>query len=228
MGARATVLNELRGTQKQLQEQGNSASSLSERDIASQSLAGQSPTSPVIYGSQGTPSPYSMTTMTMAREGLETITIDACIDAYMQHIWPVVPFLTEEILRTEANQTSSSLLSRQFIISFCAYVVTFGKVLNETLISTSATSEQELGSRLLEAALRIQVPERITGVSRQAVFISFFLYGAHAGLGEYRQGWFYLREAMTLFMMQRGEDERAWYSEAVRARLFWILVISER
>lgn len=210
-GARATVLNELRGSQGL-------------NGIEVQSNA-ESPASPDV--SLGTPSPYSPSTAGMGM-GLETITIEACIGAYMSRIHPVVPFLTQEILRDEAHHTSDSLLSRQFIVAFCAYVVTFGKVLNESLLFSSQTSETELGNQLLNAALKIQVPERITITSRQSVFISFFLYGAYAGLGHYRQGWFYLREATTLFMMQRADDERAWYSRGVYGRLFWILVISER
>lgn len=78
MVARATVLNELRATGAQNHVQRQERDQLSDRDGAS--VAGQSPTSPVMYGGgQGTPSPYSMATMTMsmAREGLETITIDA-------------------------------------------------------------------------------------------------------------------------------------------------------
>lgn len=160
---------------------------------------------------------------------LETGAVDVCITAYLERIYPVVPFLTADILRTEALHSSTSLLSRQFIVSFCAYVVTFGKVLNEVSLFSSHTSASDLGTQLLNAALRIQVPERVSTPTRQSVFISFFLYGSYAGLGNYRQGWFYLREATTLFMMQKsGEDGEGWYSRDVYRCLFWVLVISER
>lgn len=160
---------------------------------------------------------------------LETGAIDMCITAYLERIYPVVPFLTADILRTEALHSSASLLSRQFIVSFCAYVVTFGKVLDEVSLFSSHTSASDLGTQLLNTALRIQVPERVSTPTRQSVFISFFLYGSYAGLGNYRQGWFYLREATTLFMMQKsGEDGEGWYSRDVYRCLFWVLVISER
>lgn len=198
-GARATVLNELRGIQSQQAQPQNAESA---------------PVSP---------------NQQLARNGggLETISIDACIDAYVERIYPVVPLLVPEMLRDEASHTSTSLLSRQFIVSFCAYVVTFGKVLDEALLSSSHTTDVELGKQLLEAALRIQNPDRVSEPSRQSIFISFFLYGAYAGLGNYRQGWFYLREATTLFTMQKGESE-GWYGPNSYRCLFWILVISER
>jgi len=98
---------------------------------------------------------------------LEADAVDACIAAYIERIYPVVPFLTEEILRIEALHSVSSLLSRQFIVSFCAYVVTFGKVLDEAY-----TSASDLGTQLLNSALRIQVPERVSKPTRQSVFIS--------------------------------------------------------
>ena len=208
-GARATVLNELRESQSRIQT----------------AYASVNPGSPHSSVFQNTFTPVVEHSPSLDGSGvLEPGAIDACINAYLERIYPVVPFLTEEILRTEALHSASSLLSRQFIVSFCAYVVTFGKVLGEAYTSTS-----DLGTQLLNSALRIQTPERVSTQTRQSVFISFFLYGAYAGLGMYRQGWFYLREATTLFMLQKNiEDEQSWYSPNVHRCLFWVLVVSER
>ena len=198
-GARATVLNELRGIQRD------------------ETASPQSPEAPPIQQhSPGTPV-----------GGLETIKIEACIDAYAERIYPVVPLLDPDTIRAEALHTSTSLLSRQFIVSFCAYVVTFGKILDESILSSSHITEADLGKQLLDAALRIQNPERLSDPTHQSVFVSFFLYGAFAGLGNYRQAWFYLREATTLFMMQKGENS-GWYGPKSHRCLFWVLVISER
>ncbi|KAF2687420.1 hypothetical protein K458DRAFT_296041 [Lentithecium fluviatile CBS 122367] len=204
-GARATVLNELRAGQQQ-DEDTSVGDSQTETTMSTHQGASQSPRD--LAG------------------GLEAITIDACIETYLRRIQPVVPLLTPDILREEASQTSMSLLSRQFIISFCAYVVTFSKILDDPLFPAAQTPEGDLGERLLEAALRIQNSERVTKPSRLSVYISFFLYGAHAGLGDYRQGWFYLREATTLFMIQKAGGE--WYEVTAYRCLFWVLVISER
>jgi SP family general alpha glucoside:H+ symporter-like MFS transporter len=199
---RATVLNELRAGQ--LQEEDGSATS----------------------GEMEVVTALERDVQNTRELGLETITIDACIEMYLRRIQPVVPLLTAEVLREEANRTSTSLLSRQFILSFCAYVVTFGKILNDPLFPPSVqASEVNYGQKLLEEALRIQNPERVTQPDGLSVYISFFLYGAHAGLGNYRQGWFWLREATTLFMMLKGEEELG--TEAYSC-LFWVLVVSER
>ena len=161
--------------------------------------------------------------------GVDSGVVDACISAYMERIYPVVPFLTTEILRSEAADSTTSLLSRQFIASFCAYVVTFGKVLDDSSFISLHSSSSDLGTQLLASALRIQVPERVSTPTWQSVFVSFFLYGAYAGLGNYRQGWFYLREATTLFMMRKfSDDHEGLYTQDVHRCLFWILVISER
>jgi SP family general alpha glucoside:H+ symporter-like MFS transporter len=200
-GVRATVLNELRDSQ------------------GSHAPIATSPVEPAATPFQH-PSPHN--------GGLESITIDACINAYLQRIYPVVPFLDEAILRAQADHTSDSILSRQFIVSFCAYVVTFGTVLDESLLVSSHTSAQQLGTELLNAALRIHNADRISSSSPLSVFISFFLYGAYAGLGNYRQAWFYLREVTTLLMMQKIEGTTSWPSPSMYRRMFWVSLISER
>jgi SP family general alpha glucoside:H+ symporter-like MFS transporter len=158
---------------------------------------------------------------------LEPSAVEACTDAYLERIYPVVPFLTRDILNAEASRASNSLLSRQFITAFCAYVVGFGKVLDKPEIAPYA-SDTGIGKQLLDAALRIHVLNRISLPSPQAIFISFFLYGAYASLGDYRQGWFYLREAITLFLLQRGTGESTWFTHRIYARTFWVLLVSER
>ncbi|KAF2727678.1 hypothetical protein EJ04DRAFT_594264 [Polyplosphaeria fusca] len=196
-GARATVLNELRETQRGEVERQRASSS----------------------GDQDASSPIQP-------NQLEKITIDACIVAYISRVHQIAPFLTRDILEREAQQTATSLLSRQFIISFCAYVVTFGKVLDE-LQSASNISQNELGKQLLDAAIQIHVTERVAQPTLQSVFVSFFLYGALAGLGNYNQAWFYLREASTLLMMQRV-GSLAWGTPGIYTRLYWVVFVSER
>jgi SP family general alpha glucoside:H+ symporter-like MFS transporter len=204
------VLNELRENQSQTQVLAYTSAS---------------PGSPQSSNFQNAPNLFVEHSPNLGDSGvLEPAAVDACINAYLERIYPVVPFITEEILRAEASNSTSSLLSRQFIVSFCAYVVTFGKVLDEAYTSVS-----DLGTQLLSSALRIQAPERISTPTLQSVFISFFLYGAYAGLGRYRQGWFYLREATTLFMMQKSmENREGLYSANLHSCLFWVLVVSER
>lgn len=131
------------------------------------------------------------------------------------------------MLRTEASQANTSILSRKFIFAFCAYVVSFGKLFDEPNSPYPSLTQIGSAKQFLDAAISVQNVERETQCTPHSVYISFFLYGACTGQGDYRQGWFYLREATTLFMMLR-EPNPEWYDDRVRRCLFWILVISER
>ncbi|CAO2648127.1 Nn.00g090490.m01.CDS01 [Neocucurbitaria sp. VM-36] len=153
--------------------------------------------------------------------------IDACIDAYLDHIYPAVPLLDAAVLRAEAMQVATSPISHQLIHAFCAYVANFGKITDEPGSLVPRSFDDNSGIRFLHAAVSAQDLGRVMQPSPRSVYISFFLYGAHAGQGDYRQAWFYLREATTLFMMLKDERQ-GWYDEKAQRRLFWILVISER
>jgi SP family general alpha glucoside:H+ symporter-like MFS transporter len=156
----------------------------------------------------------------------ETTFVQACISAYVCRIQLVVPILSLHALESEVQLSKTSNVSRQFVLAFCAYVANFGNALSETLEQRSSFNA-DLGRQSLNDALRMRDPTCVTNATPRSMLISFFLYGAYAGLGDYRQGWFYLREATTLFtMLQRhGVD---WYDEREHSCMFWILLISER
>ncbi len=145
----------------------------------------------------------------------------------MCRIRSVVPVLTLHALETEVQLAGTSITSRQFVLAFCAYVANFGNALEEIPLDQQANSRSEIGRQSLEDALQIQNLSRITDPTPRSMLISFFLYGAYAGLGDYQQGWFYLREATTLFAMLRV-DAVSWYDQRAHACMFWILLISER
>ena len=153
--------------------------------------------------------------------------INACIEAYFAHLYPVVPFLTREALEHEAQAEDTG--AKVFIASFCAYVVTYGPASSRSLAAYESNTEgPTLGQYLLDQAISILPADRASSPSYRVVLTSFFLYGTYAGLGNYRQGWFYLREAATLFMICEKPTENDLYSPVIVRRLFWILLISER
>jgi SP family general alpha glucoside:H+ symporter-like MFS transporter len=154
-------------------------------------------------------------------------TFGAFLYVYENRIYPVVSLLSVRVLREEAAQADISPISRQLIFAFCAYVINFGNLSNDKEFWSSQSSLVGPQTYYLDHALLCQDLARVTQPDPRSVYISFFLYGAHAGQGEYRQAWFYLREATTLFSMLRGENQ-GWYDEKTRRRLFWILVVSER
>ncbi|KAH9871597.1 hypothetical protein J1614_005852 [Plenodomus biglobosus] len=146
---------------------------------------------------------------------------------YLDRIYQVVPLLSEAVLTGEASQMEVSRASRQLMLAFCAYVVTFGKLSDENEPASSYFANPEAGKHTLETALLSQDLGRVTCPTPHSVYISFFLYGAYAGQGDYRQAWFYLREAATLFMMLKAENH-PWYDESAQRSMFWVLLISER
>lgn len=198
-GARATVLNELRAGQ-------------------SQHTAAVSPTS---ASSESVHSPLT------TPYNPEASFIQVCIDAYIYRIQLVVPILSRHALETEIQLAKTSLASRQFILAFCAYVANFGNALEDMPSGHLGSSKAILGPQSLNNALLVQDPTRVTNPTPRSMLVSFFLYGAYAGLGNYQQGWFYLREATTLFtvLKRQGVD---WYDERTDSCTFWILLISER
>lgn len=198
-GARATVLNELRGNQIQ-------------NDVA---------LSPMSGSCEVTHSPLTTSFKP------ETSFVLACIDAYIRRIRSVVPVLTQHALDTEVHLSRTSLGSRQFVLAFCAYVANFGNALEGPQGKNQTPHGADMGRQSLSEALRVQDFRRITDPSPRSMLISFFLYGAYAGLGDYQQGWFYLREATTLFTMLR-RDAVTWYDQRADSCMFWILLISER
>lgn len=153
----------------------------------------------------------------------ETAFVQACIDTYIRRIQDVVPILSVHALETEVQLAKTCVASRQFVLGFCAYVANFGNALSEAQSGQTIN----LGRQSLNDALQVQDPMRVTSPTARSMFISFFLYGAFAGLGDYQQGWFYLREATTLFTMLRRQGVD-WYDERTHSCMFWILLVSER
>lgn len=153
--------------------------------------------------------------------------MQACIDAYVCRIQLVVPILSQDTLTKEVHLAKTSRASQQFILAFCAYVANFGNALTVTHHEQQSLFTADLRRQSLDEALRAQDPRRVTDLNARSMFISFFLYGAFAGLGDYQQGWFYLREATTLFTMLK-RDAISWYDSKANSCMFWILLISER
>lgn len=196
-GARATVLNELRNEQAQ-------------PAVAIPPILNDEASSPLVSG-----------------HAADTSIACICIDAYLRRVRPVVPVLTQQALEIEVQLAKTSLQSRQFVLAFCAYVANFGNVLEELQLYHQAGSQVDLGRQTLTDALRAHASMRNTDPTPRSMLASFFLYGAHTGLGDYQQGWFYLREATTLFTMLK-RDAVSWYDQQLHSSIFWILLISER
>jgi SP family general alpha glucoside:H+ symporter-like MFS transporter len=200
-GARAIVLNELRAKSKD-------HSSFSENlPPAASSL------SPDITGAQD-----------ISDEPPLSDVLGECMDAYVKYLYPVVPLLDMAFIKAQASQADRSPMSHQFVQAFCAYVSNFGHLSDG---GGPESLSEVAGKQLLETATSAQSIRLLTQPTPTSVYISFFLYGAWAGLGDYQQAWYYLREATTLFLMLRNNHED-WYDEETQRCLFWVLLVSER
>lgn len=196
-GVRATVLNKLRANQGNHQVQ---------------------PRSPSTDGTASTRT---------SSDVLGSRYVDVSIEMYEERIYPIVPLLNADLLRVEASYMDVSPSSHQLLLAFCAYVANFGNLGIEADSPSLDTGNPEYGRKCLDEAISIQDSRRSIQLTTKSIYISFFLYGAYAGQGNYRQAWFYLREATTLFMMLKNENH-PWNEEKFQRRLFWILMISER
>jgi SP family general alpha glucoside:H+ symporter-like MFS transporter len=164
---------------------------------------------------------------TISTEPIKYDVLDKCMDAYMIYVYPVVPLLDMAVIKMQASQANSSPMSHQFIQAFCAYVSNFGHISDGGGNESPRTFTEESGRNLLESAMSSRPTRPATQPTSIHVYISFFLYGAWAGQGDYQQAWYYLREATTLFLMLRSKFND-WYDEKTQIYLFWVLVISER
>jgi hypothetical protein len=68
---------------------------------------------------------------------------------------------------------------------------------------------------------------RVSTPTFEYVLASFFLYACHAALFHHSQAFLYLREATTLFLLLKIDDNNA-TSKLLADRLFWVLLVSER
>jgi SP family general alpha glucoside:H+ symporter-like MFS transporter len=148
------------------------------------------------------------------------------IGVYENRIYRLVSLLPVDVLRDEATRMQVSPISCQLIFAFCAYIANFGDT-DDASWGPTQSSLVNPKTYYLDHALLSLDRARVTQLDPRSIYISFFLYGAYAGQGNYRQAWFYLREATTLFMMLKDEDQD-WFDRKIRKQLFWILVVSER
>jgi SP family general alpha glucoside:H+ symporter-like MFS transporter len=169
----------------------------------------------------------SPTTATTAAVNLTQSVFEAFISVYKNRIYRTVSLLPVDKLRKEAAQMLVSPTSRQLIFAFCAYIANFGDFSNDVDWEPVQSAQINPQTYYLDHAMLSLQRDRVIQRDTRSIYISFFLYGAYAGRGDYRQAWFYLRESTTLYMMLKDED-RDWLDTKTRTHLFWILVVSER
>lgn len=112
----------------------------------------------------------------------ERVVLDRCMAAYVAHVYPVVPLLDIAVVEAQASQVNIAPASQRFVRPFCAYVINFGRVSESPELDFSTKASR---SHLLDLAMSSRNAYGFTQPSPLSVYVSFFLYGASAGQGDY-------------------------------------------
>lgn len=158
--------------------------------------------------------------------------IDLCFGRFFSQLCPTIPILTEGYargvrLRAESSQWDSG--SCGTITALCAMVLLQvedpeGYSFNGII----AVKNSVYGRQLFDEAVDIhQRIHRHSNPSFDQVLLTFFIYACHASLFHHSRAFFFLREATTLLLLFKPEDEDP-LAGMLAERLFWVLLISER
>ncbi|KAK2799722.1 hypothetical protein FQN50_008370 [Emmonsiellopsis sp. PD_5] len=161
--------------------------------------------------------------------------VDACIDTFITHLETTIPILHREQLQLDVSRMNESTEAYCLVATVCAFVIIQTGAVRPPVSSLDGdplVADLAYGQRLLDEALEARrYLDILSRPSCRIIIITFFLYCCHVGLNHQKQGWFFLREATTLYMsgpveLDSGMDSAA--NALVPNRLFWLLLISER
>ncbi|KAK9431381.1 hypothetical protein V1505DRAFT_308859 [Lipomyces doorenjongii] len=167
---------------------------------------------------------------------LPSETIIGCTEFFFTRLRSTLPIVNREKFQRDVILMNDSIESYCLVVSFCAFVIIQTGGVKHTFSDTDGSQlEADIshGRALLDEALaaRRQL-DILAEPTFETVTVSFFLYGCHVGLGLQRQGWFFLREATTLYSTRtfKSDDssDEAIYLELLWQNLYWLLLVSER
>ena len=158
--------------------------------------------------------------------------IDLCVGRFFAQLCPTIPILTEDYvqsLRLRADSPELGWESYGTIIALCAMVLLQVEAPDRfSFEGIIPESNSEYGRLLFDEAT--EVYHRVHQNSSACfdhVLLTFFMYACHASLFHHSRAFIFLREATTLLLLFRPENEDA-RARALSERLFWVLLISER
>ncbi|KAK2777171.1 hypothetical protein FQN53_002340, partial [Emmonsiellopsis sp. PD_33] len=161
--------------------------------------------------------------------------VDACIDTFIMHLETTIPILHREQLQLDVSRMNESTEAYCLVATMCAFVIIQTGAVRPPVSSLDGdplVADLAYGQRLLDEALEARkYLDILSRPSCRIIIITFFLYCCHVGLNHQKQGWFFLREATTLYMsgpVELDSDMDSAANALVPNRLFWLLLISER
>ncbi|KAK9234465.1 hypothetical protein V1525DRAFT_350177 [Lipomyces kononenkoae] len=162
--------------------------------------------------------------------------IAACTELFFTRLLSTLPILNREKFQQSVIRMNDSIESYCLVISLCAFVIiqTGGvkpplSVADVSQLETDISHGKALVDEVLAARRQLDI---LSEPTFETITVSFFLYCCHVGLGLQRQGWFFLREATTLYSTRalKSDDSsaEALYAESLWKNLYWVILVSER
>ncbi|KFA47199.1 hypothetical protein S40293_06723 [Stachybotrys chartarum IBT 40293] len=158
--------------------------------------------------------------------------LEHCSRRFFETLHPTIPVLTDQYLtrlRSVALYAETGIESLCVLVAMCAQVLLQAEEPQGLLeVDDGVETKAAYGRLLLEAARSVQrtLPARLPP-SIEVCLFTFFLYACETSLSHHSQAFRCLREATTMLMLFRPPEADE-VVQLVHARLFWVLLISER
>ena len=155
-----------------------------------------------------------------------------CFRRFFAKLYPTIPILSPEyveLVTTEA-ETLGGVEAQCLITAVCAVVLIQVEEPSQQLFEADGIphSNRKLGELLFEDAMMAR-NHMSSGFnpSLERVLATFFLYAGHASLFHHSQGFYFLREAATMWLVLRISENDT-LRRRLANRLFWVILVSER
>lgn len=166
----------------------------------------------------------------------------AHVNVYLKYLFPIMPVVKAEELRSDSQQPEQLSPSRYaFLASLCAATHIQLKLDGDSPIPDPAKLQSLGGGHSLvsgEDLLREAERARrecnpVDNISIQGLLTSFFLFASYGNMDNQNSAWFYLCQAISM-AFALGLHREPTYAELPsddaedRRRVFWLLFITER
>ncbi|KAH6612188.1 hypothetical protein B0J18DRAFT_447424 [Chaetomium sp. MPI-SDFR-AT-0129] len=172
------------------------------------------------------------TTLGPLRGRPPALVIGYCIRRFFEKLYPTIPILNPEyieILMAE-DESSKSDAAGCLLMAVCAVVLIQVEAPDERAFEADGIhhSNRKFGELLFDQATAAHNRLSLAfDPSLERVLATFFIYAGHAFLFHHSQGFYFLRETATMWLVlriQEGDSLR----RKLAHRLFWVILVSER
>ncbi|EAQ88654.1 hypothetical protein CHGG_05273 [Chaetomium globosum CBS 148.51] len=173
-----------------------------------------------------------MATLPQRRSLPPASVVGYCFRRFFAELHPTIPILSPEYVELVAAEAASlgGVEAQCLITAVCAVVLIQVEEPSQHMFEADGIphSNRKLGELLFEDAMMAR-NHMSSGFnpSLERVLATFFLYAGHASLFHHSQGFYFLREAATMWLVLRI-NEADTLRRNLADRLFWVILVSER